>query len=272
MSHVDLAGDVLLGRHAEDAGQSLRRRGVDGQHPGAGVLAAYRAAVAHTVHVHVVGVLPIAQHLLLHVQTVDAAAHTPVVGRGGGDRALAEDLRRQQDAVDDLHIAGAAADIVADGERRLLTGGVGVHVQQSLGGDDHAGDAEAALDGSRLAEGEGKDLLFPVAESLHRHDGLALQLVGLGDARLGGLAVDEHVAGAAGTLAAPVLHGGQMQGIPQVADELLVLLHGDGATVYGKCRHCVSLLYARPGLSLVFAEIIARERRKNKVRTAAFCP
>ncbi len=54
--------------------------------------------------------------------------------------------------------------------------------------------------------------------------------------------------------------------------EFLVLLHGDGAAIYGKCRHCVSLLCARPGLSLVFAEIIARERRKNKVRTAAFCP
>ena len=56
------------------------------------------------------------------------------------------------------------------------------------------------------------------------------------------------------------------------ADELLVLFHSDGLAVHGKCRHSVSLLCARPGLSLVFAEIIARERRKNKVRTAAFCP
>ena len=272
MAYVHLAGNILLRGHADHAGQRLGFAGVDGENAGAGILAADRAAIAHTVHIDIIRVLAIALHLLGHVQSVDAAAHLPVFGGWGGQLALAEYLSRQQDAVDDLHVAGAAADIVADGEGGLLAGGIGVHVQQPLGGDDHAGDAEAALYRAGLAEGEGVDLLFPVAEPLYREDGLALQLVRLGDAGLGGLAVDEDVAGAAGTLAASVLDGGQVQLVPQKADELLVLFHSDGLAVHGKCRHSVSLLCARPGLSLVFAEIIARERRKNKVRTAAFCP
>ncbi len=242
VAHVDLAGDILLRGHADHAGQRLGLAGVDGENAGAGVLAADRAAVAHTVHINVVGILAIAQDFFLHVQSVDAAAHLPVVGGGGGQLALAEYLSRQQDAVDDLHITGAAADIVADGEGGLLAGGIGVHIQQPLGGDDHAGNAEAALHRAGLAEGEGVDLLFPVAEPLHREDGLALQLVRLGDAGLGGLAVDEDVAGAAGTLAASVLYGGQAQLVPQEADELLVLFHSDGLAVHGKCRHSVSLL------------------------------
>ena len=40
-------------------------------------------------------------------------------------------LCRQQDRVDDLHIAGAAADVVADGEGRLLPGGIRIRVQQT---------------------------------------------------------------------------------------------------------------------------------------------
>ena len=231
MAHIDLPRDILLGQHAHHALHGLRLGRIDAQHPRPCVLAAHRAAVAHTVHVHVVGVLPAAQHLLLHIQPVDAA--------GRGDLPLTEDFRRQQDAVDDLHIAGAAADIIADGEGRLLAGRLRIHVQQPLGGDDHARDAEAALHGACFTEGEGVDLLFPVAESLHRHDGLALQLVRLGDARLGGLAIDEHVARAAGALAAPVLHGGEVQRVPQIADELLIFLDDDGLSVHGESGHIV---------------------------------
>ena len=168
MADLVFAGDIRRCNDAHDAGQRLGRGGINGQHTGTGILAAHRAAVAHAVHIHIVGVLAVALYLLGHVQTVDTAAHLPVVGGCLGQLALPEDPGRQQDAVDDLHIAGAAA----------------------------AGDAEAALHRARLAEGEGIDLLFPVAETLHREDGLALQLVRLGNAGLGGLAVDEHMAGA----------------------------------------------------------------------------
>ncbi len=169
-------------------------------------------------------------------------------GPVGGRRrhlALAEQLRRQQNGVDDLHIPGAAADVVADGKGRLLPGGIWVRVQQSLGAHHHAGDAEAALDRPRHAEGVGVDVLFKVAQALHRDDGLALQLVRLGDAGLGRLAVDQHRAGAAGALAAAVLHAGEMQGIPQIAQQLLVLFHCHGLAVHGKMCHGLILLDCR---------------------------
>ena len=246
MAHVDLAGDVLLGQDAHHAGQGLGGADVDGQDPGPGVPAAHRAAIAHPVHIHVVGVLAGAQHLFLHVQPLDPAAHFPVVGGGLRQLPFPENLGRQQDAVDDLHIAGAAADVVADGEGGLLPGGIGIHVQQPLGRDDHAWDAEAALNGSRLAEGEGIHLLFPIGKALHRENGPPLQPVGLGDAGLGGLAVDEDVAGAAGALAAPVLNGCQVQGIPQKADELLIFFHGHALPVNGEgCHVIVSFVPAR---------------------------
>ena len=240
VAHIHLAGDVLLGQNAHHTGQRLRLAGIDGQHTGTGILAADGTAVAHPVHVHVVGVLAVAQYLLRHIQPVDPAAHLPVIGGGLRQLPLPEDLTCQQDAVDDLHIAGAAADVVADGEGRLLTGGVGVYIQQRLGGDDHAGDAEAALHGPRLTEGKDIDLLLPVGQPLHGDDGLALQLVRLRYAGLGGLAVNEDMAGAAGTLAASVLHRGEVQGIPQIADEFLIFLHGDGVTVDDKAGHDVS--------------------------------
>ena len=64
-----------------------------------------------------------------------------------------------------------------------------------------------------------------------------LQLVCLRDAGFRRLAVDEDVAGAAGTLAASVLHRGQVQGIPQIADEFLIFLHRDRCTVDNECSH-----------------------------------
>ena len=237
VADVDFAGNVLLRQDADDALERFRRACVDREHPRAGVGAAHRAAVAHPVDVHVVGVLPIAEHLLLHVEPVDARAQLPVVGRGCGNLSLAEDPPREEDAVDDLDIPRAAADIVADGEGRLLARGVRVRVEQCLGRDDHPWDAEAALHRARFAEGEGIDLLFPVGEPLNGENGLPLELVRLRDAGLGWLAVDEDIAGAAGALAAAVLHGGQVQRIAQKADQLLILLHGNGFSVDSERGH-----------------------------------
>ena len=55
---------------------------------------------------------------------------------------------------------------------------------------------------------------------------LPLQLVRGGNTGLGGFAVNEYVAGAAGPLTAAVLHRGQAQLIPQKAKQLLVFISG----------------------------------------------
>ena len=234
--HLDVPRDVRRREDPHDARQGQGLLGMDGQHPGPGIGAADGAGVDHAVEIDVIGVDAGAPHLLLRVDPGDPAAHGPVP-RPLRQLSGPEDLRRQQNGVDDLHIARAAADIGTDGEGRLLPAGGGVHVQQALGRHHHAWGAEAALNGPGLAEGVGIDLLLPVRETLHRDDGLPLQLVGLGDAGSRGLAVDEDGAGAAGALAAAVLHGGETQLVPQEADELSVFLHGDALAVNGESGH-----------------------------------
>ena len=234
--HLVLPRDVLRRKDADNAGQGTGLLRVDGQHPGPGISAADGAGIDHAVQVDVIRIDAGALHLLLHVHPGDPGAHGPVA-RSLRQLPGAEDLRRQQNGVDDLHITRAAADVGTDGEGRLLPGGGGIDVQQPLGGHHHARGAETALDRPRLTEGVGVDGLLPVGKALRRDDGLPLQLVGLGDAGPRGLAVDEDGAGAAGAFAAAVLHGGETQLIPQETEELPVFLRGDAAAVDGESGH-----------------------------------
>ena len=236
VAHIILARNVLRRHDTDDAVELLCLAGVDGQHPRARIGRAHRAAVAHTLHIHIVGILSVALHLLRHVNAVHPGADGEIV-LCFGDLPLPQHLRRQQDTVNDLDVARAAADVVADGKRGLLAGGVGICVQQRLGADHHAGDAEAALHRAGLAEGPGIDVLFPLAEPLNGQYRPALQLVRLRDAGLGRLAVDEHMAGAARALAAAVLDAGKVQRVAQEADELLIFFTSHGLTVDHKSRH-----------------------------------
>ena len=123
MAHLVAAGHVRGGKHPHHAGQGLRLLGVDGQHPGPGIFAADSAAEDHAVHMDVIGVDTCTGDLLLHVHPGHPGAQGPVL-YSLGDLPGPEQLRRQQDGVDDLHIPGAAADVVADGKGRLLPGGI----------------------------------------------------------------------------------------------------------------------------------------------------
>ena len=214
---------------------------MDGQHPGPGVGGAHGAGMDHAGQVQVVGIFPIAQHLFPHIQPVYPGAHLPFL-RGLGDPAFPQNLGGQLHRVHDFHIAGAAADVIAQGVGDLLPGRAGVLVQQGLGAHDHARDAETALHGPCLAKGIGVRVLFKVRKAFHRQDGFALHAVGLLDAAFDGLAVDEDGAGAASAFAATVLHRGQVQGVPQIAHEFLILFHGHGLTVYGEGCHGLRIL------------------------------
>ena len=231
MADLHLAGNVLRGVNADDPGQRLGLFLVDGQHSGTGVLAAHGAAVEHAVEINIVRIFTGAEDFLLCVNAGHGLAHTGAALLLRDLPAAAEGLRRQQDGVNDLFITCAAADIVADGKGRLLTGRLRIHVQQRLSGNDHAGDAEAALHGAGLAEGPSVDLLFPVAQTLNGDDAVPLQLVGGGHAGFRGLAVNEDMAGAAGALAAAVLYGGQTQLVPQKTQQFLVLFRRHQLTV-----------------------------------------
>ena len=226
VAHLYLARDVVGGIHAHNARQGLGLFLMDGQHTGPGILAADSAAVDHAVQVNVIGVFAGTQDLFPGIDTRHGFAHPGAVLFPGNFSAAAENLGRQQNGVNDLFIARAAANVVSDGEGHLLPGRVRVHIQQRLGRDDHAGNAEAALHRAGFGEGPGIDLLFRVAEALHSDNMFPLQLVRGGNAGLGGFAVDEYMAGAAGTLTAAVLHRGQAQLIPQKAQQLLIFISG----------------------------------------------
>ena len=211
MADFVFAGDVFCRQNGDDAGQLFGSRCVDGQHPGAGVFAAHGGAVAHAVYIEIVGELAVAQDFFLYVQPVDAGAQLPVGGRGQRNLALPQDLAGQTDGGDDLHIAGAAAVVIADGKADLLIRGIRALVQQGLAAQNHARDAEAALYGTGFTESKGERCLFKIGQTLHRQHPLAVQTVGVGNTGAAGFAVDQHRAGTAGTLAAAVLGGGDMQ-------------------------------------------------------------
>ena len=121
-------------------------------------------------------------------------------------------------------------------------GRVRVLVDQPLGADDHAGCAESALhragDGKRV----GVDVPLAGRKPLDGNDMLSFELIRLLNAGLDRFAVNEHHAGAAGTLRTTIFHAGQVERIAQVGDQLLILINDDFASVDEECRHVFSSL------------------------------
>ena len=237
MADLILAGNVLRRQDGNDAGQGLGCGGIDGQHPGAGILAPQGGAVQHPVRIVVIGVFAGAQDLFIRVKALDTGAQFPVVRAFGRYDAVPENLSRQLDSGHDFHIAGAPAVVVPQGVANLRLCGGRVFIQQGLAAHDHAGNAEAALNRAGLGIGVAVDLLLPLCQALHSDDAASLQCVRIRHTGLTGLAVDDNRAGAAGALAAPVLHAGEMQFIPQEAQQLLIFFDGHGLAVHGKPCH-----------------------------------
>ena len=169
VAHLVLSRDVGGGEHPRHPGQGPGLLGVDGPDNGPGVGGADCGGVEHTLHVDIVRVEALAPDLLRRVHPVDPCPQGP-----GAfllrQPPLAEDGRRQAHALDDLHISGTPADVGPQGGLDLVRCGVRVPVQQTLGGHDHAGDAEAALDRPRLPEAVGVGLFLKFAEPLHSED------------------------------------------------------------------------------------------------------
>lgn len=120
--------------------------------------------------------------------------------------------------VEDVLIAGAAAQ-VAGNELAQLVPGVGLSRAHDLhGGQDDARRTEAALDGGLLHEGplDGAERAgVRVLEPLHREDALSLRPDGQVDARVDGRAVHQDGAGAALPHLTALFHAGEPQPLPQ---------------------------------------------------------
>ncbi len=119
---ADLVDRHVLGaQDAHHAGQGLGLGSIDGEHTGARVLGAHGAGIGQTrliELVDVVGILALAEHLLAHVDAEGALAHAVVVAALQilVDLLFATEHRScQRNALDNLFVAGAAADIATDG-------------------------------------------------------------------------------------------------------------------------------------------------------------
>ena len=227
---ADLVDRHVLGaQDAHHAGQGLGLGGVDGEHTGARVLGAHGAGIGQTrliELVDVIGILALAEHLLAHVDTEGALAHAVVVAalQVLVDLLFAAKHRSgQRDALDNLFVAGAAADIATDGVLDLLLGGLGVLGDECCTRHDHAGDAKTALHGAHGAKGVHKGLAHVLGQALDGHDVATGGKSGGQHARLDGCTVHMDGAGAARTLGATVLGRVNVQVVAQVAQQRFIL-------------------------------------------------
>src|SRR6476469_2161811 len=112
--------------------------------------------------------------------------------------AIALPLRRGEHGIDDVVVARAAAEVALEPVADFLLTGVRVLLEQVRGAHDHAGSAVAALKPVLLVERplHGVQLAVP-RKPLDRRDLGAIGLHREHGARLDGLAVDVHRAGAA---------------------------------------------------------------------------
>ena len=192
-----VAGHVGRGEHPHHAGGGGGPAGVDGDHVGPGVVGQADRSVQQARDLHVVDEELVAQGEFAGL----------VAGRPGPDAPDGLQRRPGQPVgpggqhlhrVEDLEVAGAAAQVGPQVAGGLLPGEVGaVPVDQGLGPHDDAGDAEPALHRPGRPEGGGEALPLVAREPLggdHRGPGRLLQRDLAGHP---GLAVDQHCAGPA---------------------------------------------------------------------------
>ena len=145
--------------------------------------------------------------------------------------------RRGFHRVHDVLVPGAAAQVAVQAVPDLLLAGVGVAVQDLLGGHDHARRAEAALQAVLIPEGF-LDLV-QLAVGGHPFDGQDLGAVGLDRehrAALDGLAVQLDGAGAAQRRLAADVRTGESDHLAQVMNQeksrLYVVGIGSAVDIY----------------------------------------
>ena len=158
-------------------------------------------------------------------------------GRLGELALFTKIIRREQDRVLDLFVAGTAAEIALDGFLDVLTRRAEVLIQQRFSRDDHAGDAEAALHRTRF----GKAVLIHAhligVDALDGQHLFALQFRQGYNAGFGLFAVDEDGTGAAYALGTAVLGGGQMQIVTQKTEQFFIMSGFIIFSVDIDCKH-----------------------------------
>src|SRR5882672_6910292 len=141
---------------------------------------------------------------------------------------LRHTLRSELHRLDDLLVAGAAAQVPADRIADLLFGRVWVRIQQALSRDQHARRAVAALQAVRFAEAVLQHAHRPVrlGETLDGGDAVAVRLHCVHEAGAHGLPVEHHRARAADAVLAADVRSREAQLVPQPVDQRQPRGHG----------------------------------------------
>ena len=216
-----LAGDV---RRRDDRAHPGKRRGlrrVDARHPGPRVRGENEGAVQQALAVQVGHVGPLAESLAQGAVPGERLPDPAVPGRLR-QGALPPGARHQLDRLDDLRVAGAAAEVAVDRPRDLLAARAGLPVEEVLGAERDPGDAEPALDAPGGGERLRDDLALAGGDALEGQHLAALgppRLEGAGDERA---AVDQGQAAAALPLGlAAVLDRGDVAALAQRVEQRL---------------------------------------------------
>ena len=148
-----------------------------------------------------------------------------------GRLQAAHALGGERDRLDDLRIAGAAADVGGNGFDDVLARRRGIVGQQRMGGEDHRRRAIAALHAVGLAECvlNGRELARPGRQALDGGDGVSVGLHREHQAGAHRRAVDQHGAGAADAVLAAGMRAGQQQLVAQAVEQARARLDLDRA-------------------------------------------
>src|SRR5689334_18780744 len=181
------------------------------------------------------------------------------------DLGLLPQHRRVLDRLDDVHVAGAAADVAADRPADLVFRRGGVVLEQRGADEHHARSAETALQAMLLVKAglHGREA-GRGCQSLHGRDAATVSLHRELSARLDGFAVDQHRAGAAARGVASDMRAGKPEvGAKEVDEEDARL---DIPAALGAVDH-----HRDPHLPASFARCTAVLRpRCTKTRTTSF--
>ena len=142
------------------------------------------------------------------------------------------------DRLDDVLVAGAAAQIARQAFADLVVGRERIFLDQIGRGHQHARRAEAALQGVMLVERLLQRVQLPMrAEALDRLDAAAVGLHREHQAGAHAVAVDQHRAGAAHAVLAADMGAGQPERVAQEIGEQQARLDraSAGGAVHGDC-------------------------------------
>ena len=206
-----------------DAGHRHGLRDVDRDDAGVGMRAAERVPPQHSRRVEVARVRELSLHLGRPVGPADGLADVAELEPGrrlGGGRRHA--CSRGPHRVEDLLVAGAAAEVAREGLADLVVRRARRVIEQVDGGDDQAGRAEPALHGAggekRLLDAVQRTVL---GDALDGDDVVPVGLRREDEARADERAVEQHRARSALALLARVLRAGQLELLAEREEEAL---------------------------------------------------